>query len=417
MMLCMFLSGSSTYAAQASASPRAYALSPERTAQAIAHARAAHQLYFFHFAYSIVLLLLALRFRLAPRFRDWAERAASSRFWQALVFVLACRLSLDALSLPADVADHWLQLQFGQYLQGWGSWLWDETKGDLVSAVAEVLLIWALYEVIRRSTRRWWIYVWLGTLPLIVYSVCLNPLVIDPLFFHFSPLAVSQPELAKQIERLVVRSGQQIPESRIFLMDASRKLNELNANVTGLGASKRVVVWDTIVARMSQPEILIVFGHEMGHYILGHIPLEMLFAAGQLLVALRVGYYAFRWLVRRYGDAWALRGPDDWASLPVLLLLELIFAVVCTPVSHAYVRNLEQEADQYALEVVHGIVPDAPAVAAEAFQILGEVNLEEPSPSWLVKVWFYDHPPVGDRIRFAYSYDPWAEGRSPRFVK
>ena len=169
-----------------------------------------------------------------------------------------------------------------------------------------MILIWALYEVIRRSARRWWLYVWFGTLPLIVYSVFLNPLLIDPLFFRYTPLAASQPELARELERLV-RSGQQIPASRIFLMDASRKLKNLNANVTGLGASERVVVWDTIVARMTTPEILIVFGHETGHYVLRHTLLEMAFAAGLLLLALRSGFYAFRWLLRRYGDAWALR--------------------------------------------------------------------------------------------------------------
>ena len=107
---------------------RAYVPPPEPAAQALAHARATHQFYFLHFGYSIVLLLLLLHFRLAPRLRDWAERAARNRFWQALVFVPAFRLTLDALSLPGDMSGYWLQRHFGRSVQGWGSWLWDEAK-------------------------------------------------------------------------------------------------------------------------------------------------------------------------------------------------------------------------------------------------------------------------------------------------
>ena len=144
---------------------------------------------------------------------------------------------------------------------------------------------------------------------------------------------------------------------------------------------------------------------------------QIAFAAGLLLVALGLGFHVFRWAVRRYGDTLALRGTGDLASLPLLFLLLLLFGFACTPFTNVVLRHMEHDADQYGLEVVRGIVPDAPAVAAEAFQILGEANLEEPSPSWLDKAWFFDHAPIGERIQFAYSYNPWAHGESPRFVK
>jgi len=98
-------------------------------------------------------------------------------------------------------------------------------------------------------------------------------------------------------------------------------------------------------------------------------------------------------------------------------LLLSFFSFVLTPIDNAYSRHLEHQADQYGLEVVHGIVSDVPEVAAQSFQILGDVDLEEPSPSWLVKIWFYDHPPISERILFARTYDPWAKGESPEFVK
>jgi Zn-dependent protease with chaperone function len=136
-----------------------------------------------------------------------------------------------------------------------------------------------------------------------------------------------------------------------------------------------------------------------------------------MLLFLFVGSGVFAWTVRRYGGVWKLRGIDDWASLPVLLLLVSIFSFLFTPVDNAYSRHLERQADQYGLEVVHGIVPQAPGVAARTFQILGEVDLEAPHPSWFVKIWFYNHPTLSERIRFARTYDPWAKGKSPAFVK
>ena len=119
----------------------------------------------------------------------------------------------------------------------------------------------------------------------------------------------------------------------------------------------------------------------------------------------------------RWGETWAIRGPDDLASLPALILLLSIFGFLFTPVSNLYSRHLEHQADQYGLEVIHSIVPDAPIVAAHAFQVLGEVDLEEPNPSTAVKFWFYNHPPLDERMRFAQTYDPWSQGRSPEFVK
>jgi len=397
--------------------PEGYTLPPERAAQAVAYAHARYELYFVDFALSVVALLLLIRLAVAPKLRDWAERIARNGFLQAIIFGAPLLLVLGVLSLPVAAAGHSIERRFGQSVQTWGSWAWDWTKGQLVALALAIVLIWLLYLVIRRSPRRWWLYVWLALLPILVFLIFLEPLVLEPLFFRFTPLAATNPQLTLELERVVSRAGEQIPESRMYLMNASSKLNELNAYVTGIGASKRVVVWDTTIDRMSTPQILFVFGHEMGHYVLGHIPKGIAFAAALSLVFLFAAFHAIRWLVGRFGPAWKIRGVDDWASLPVLLLVLLIFDFAATPIGNAYSRHLEHQADQYGLEVVHRIVPDAPDVAAQSFQILGEVDLAEPSPSWAVKIWFYTHPPLNDRILFARSYDPWREGRSPEFVK
>ena len=394
-----------------------YVLSPERAAKAVAYARARHQLYFLDIVYSVVGLLLLLRWRIAPKFRDWAERAARNRFLQACVFAPLLLLTIDLLSLPGGIVGHWLARRFGQSIQGWGSWLLDWAKGELLGLALGVFLVWLLYAVVRRSPRRWWIFAWFASLPILVLLVFASPLVVEPLFFHFTPLAASDPELAAQLERVVARAGQNIPEARMYVMNASSKLNALNAYVTGLGASERVVVWDTTIAQMTTPEIVFVFGHEMGHYVLGHIRKGIAFGAAVLLLFLFAGARVLEWAIERSGRGWGIRGVDDWASLPVVLLLVLLFDFAFTPIDNAYSRHLEHQADQYGLEVVRGVLPDAPQVAAQSFQILGEIDLEEPNPSWLVKTWFYTHPPIDERIIFAHSYDPWHRGEAPEFVK
>jgi Zn-dependent protease with chaperone function len=397
--------------------PKAYTLPPDKEARAVAYAHSRHELYFLDFLFTTVGLMLLIQLGMAPRLRDWAERTSRNQFLQAVTFAVPFFILLGLLGLPAAAASHWLERYYAQSVQGWSSWFWDAIKGGMVTLALAIVLVWLFYGLVRRSRRRWWFYAWLGSLPILIFLIFVEPLVVEPLFFRFTPLAASDPQLAAQLERVVQRAGQDIPESRMYLMNASSKLNALNAYVTGIGASERVVVWDTTIAHMTTPQILFVFGHEMGHYVLHHIRNGIIFTAGVLFIFLFAGFHVLNWALRRFGAAWKIRGEDDWASLPVLIFAILIFNFIFTPIDNAYSRHLEHQADQYGLEVVHGIVPDAPQVAAQSFQILGELDLAEPSPSTAVKIWFYDHPPLDERILFAQTYDPWDKGESPQFVK
>jgi Zn-dependent protease with chaperone function len=397
--------------------PKAYTLPPDKEARAIAYAHSRHELYFLDFFFTIVGLMLLIQLTVAPRLRDRAERISRHRFLQAISCTGPFFILLGLLGLPAAAASHWLARYYGQSVQGWGSWFWDALKGGAIALALAIVLVWLFYGLVRRSPRRWWFYAWLGSLPILIFLIFVEPLVLEPLFFRFTPLATTDSQLTAELERVVQHAGQNIPETRMFLMNASSKLNALNAYVTGIGASERVVVWDTTIAHMSAPQILFVFGHEMGHYVLHHIRNGIIFTAAVLFVFLFAGFHALRWALRRFGAALKIRGADDWASLPVLLFAILIFNFIFTPIDNAYSRYLEHQADQYGLEVVHGIVPDAPQVAAQSFQILGEIDLAEPSPSTAVKIWFYDHPSLDERILFAQTYDPWDKGESPEFVK
>jgi STE24 endopeptidase len=310
-----------------------------------------------------------------------------------------------------------VERKYGLSVQGWGSWFWDWTKEQFLAVVLGIVLVSILYAVIRSSPRRWWFYFWLVSLPIAVVLVFLQPLVVDPMFHKFEPLQQKDPELTASLERMAQRAGQNIPPERMFWMGAGEKTTELNAYVTGIGASKRIVVWDNTIAKMNTAQIVYVAGHEMGHYVLNHIWKGLAFAAVFLFVLFYLGFRTIGWFLRRWSKDWGIRGVEDWASLPALLLLLSVYSFIANPINSAMSRHFEHQADQYGLEVTHGLTPDSSQVAAQSFQVLGEVDLSDPEPNSIDVLMFYSHPPIPDRIRFALTYDPWAKGEQPELVK
>ena len=384
-----------------------YHLPPDKLARAIEYSHARNWLHFTSEFYEIAVLGAILALGVAARFRDWAEAVSSRRVVQAFVFIPLLLLANDLLNLPFAAYGQHLELKFDQSIQTWPSWLWDWTKAESIAILIAILLSLILYAMIRRSPRRWWFYFWLASLPIIIAGVFLEPFLIEPLFFHFEPLAKQHPALVNDLEKVVARGGLAIPPDRMFEMHASDKLTSLNAYVSGIGASQRVVVWDTTLRKLTTPEVLSVFGHEMGHYVLHHVRNSMILGALGGLLLLFAGYHLFHWLLRRWGPRWRIRGPADWASLPALLLIASIFAFLSEPVVNGYSRWQEHQADIYGLEVIHGIVENPNAVTAHTFQVLGEEGLDDPNPSPFIEFWTYSHPSISNRVRFSESYDPW----------
>ena len=147
----------------------------------------------------------------------------------------------------------------------------------------------------------------------------------------FEPLQQKDPALTASLEKLAQRAAVDIPPERMFWMNASEKTTAVDAYVTGFGASKRIVVLDTTIARATTPQIVFVAGHEMGHYVLGHIPKLLAFFAALLLVFSYLVYRSIGWLLARSGAKWKVRSVDDWASLPALLFLFSIFSSLPAP--------------------------------------------------------------------------------------
>ncbi|MDR3454493.1 MAG: M48 family metallopeptidase [Rhodoferax sp.] len=397
----------------ASAHP-AYTLPPEKLARAEALARTRTLLYFGDALWGLAVLYLLLRTRAASTLEAWIARHAQSRAVQGLQF-FALLLAIATLAgLPVDVYAHWVSLRYGISVQGWGSWLLDVAKalGLTLGIGAPVLLLFNW--IVRVAPRRYWLWGWMAAVVLMVFSAFIEPLA-EPIFNQYEPLQKSNPALVADLEKVVARMGTRIPPERMFLMKASVKTNGLNAYVSGLGATKRVVVWDTTAGRIPNDEILFIFGHESGHYVLHHIPKGLACGAVFLLVVFRVCAGMAGWLVRRFGARWGVQALAGRAGFVVLLLVASVASFALEPVTNAFSRHFEHEADVYGQEAIHGIVADPQRTAVAAFDDLGAAWLETPTPSPFVVFWTYSHPSIAQRADFALEYDPWANGGRGRF--
>jgi STE24 endopeptidase len=394
-----------------------YKLSQERYEKAVAYSHAWYTLYFVSYFIGTLVLLLILRLGVAAKFRDIAENFTARRWLQGLLFVPLLVLTVDVLDLPLRLYGHSLSLHYRMSVQRWGSWLWDWTKEELLGIAFALVLVLILFALMRRSPRRWWLYFWMAAMPIMAGVVFSSPWVIDPLFHKFEPLNNTHPELVQSLEKVVARTGLWIPPDRMFLMRASEKTNVINAYVTGFGASKRIVIWDTTLRKTTQDETLFIVGHELGHYVLGHVWKGLVAYAFGLLLIFYLLFHGLHWSLDRWAGDWKIYGPEDWAVLAVFLLLLQVFTFVASPIISGFSRWEEHAADVYGLEVIHGVVPDSGEVAAHAFQVLGEQDLADPNPPAFITFWLYSHPPLGDRLVFAHSYDPWSKGESPRYVK
>ena len=380
-----------------------YKLPPERH-------QLAHELNRKYFAFRLVsivygigVLLLLVFTKVGPKLRDVAESISSKRFVQALVFTPLLVVTLALFQLPADAYVHRMSVAYGLSIQGWLSWFFDWTQQQLFTIVGANLFVWLLYWVIRRSPRRWWLYSWLASVPIVVFIVFIQPLVLDPAFNSFEPLATKDPVLAASLTRMAQRAGEDIPVDRMFWMDASEKTTTLNAYVTGVGASKRIVVWDTTIEKLTTPQIVFIAGHEMGHYVLHHIVKGLLvYVVGSFLLFL-IGYLIVARLVAL--NRWAIRGVADLASLPAMLLVVSVLLFVTTPVINGISRYFEHQADTYALEITRSLTKDVGQVGAQTFQALGDQGLADPDPNPVNVFMFYDHDPIRDRVQYCLTYD------------
>ncbi len=393
----------------------AYTLPPDLLPKAIALTRLRTVLSFGGTAWSVAILLLVLALRWPVHLRNWAERTTSRPWLQGLLFLPPAILFLVILSLPLEIYSQHIERLFGLSVQTWISWAADQGKTLLLSLAVFTPLLMLLFWIVRRAPKTWWLWFWLATLPVILFGVFIAPLWIDPMFNHFSPLWKSDPQLTVQLEKLAQHAGLDIPPSRMFLMRASEKVTGLNAYVTGVGASKRIVVWDTTIQKLPPDEILFIAGHEMGHYVLDHIYKGLAFTALLLFVLLWLARQCIGWLLLRHRQRWGIRGQDDWAALAVFVLVATCIGFLSSPIANSFSRWEEHQADIFGQEAIHGLVASPQQTAQQAFNEMGRVYLEAPHPNAAIEFWLDSHPSISQRAEFALHYDPWLPGKHPRY--
>lgn len=402
-----------------------YALPAEKLAQAQALETVRNRLHFGGLVWNLGQFALILWLGVVAWMRDRALGASAGvrsrgknvkAFWlECLVFASLFTLVGEALDLPLELYRQHLRLINGLSIQPWAGWWGDWAKGLALGLLTGVLGYALLMGIIRKFPRRWWLVFWAAMAPIIVFAIYISPLVIDPLFNKFEPLAKSQPELVARLEKVVEKGHMQIPPERMFLMKASAKVTTINAYVTGFGGSKRVVVWDTSLTKGTPDQVLFIFGHESGHYVLGHVTRGMILIFAGLLLLLWLGYHVMNWALRRFGPRWRIPSQADWGALAVLFFALALFQTVLEPVTNALSRLQEHAADVYGQEAIHGLVANPQETARSAFDVLGESVLEVPNPNPLVEFWTENHPSTGRRAAFSKAYDPWRPGYEPKY--
>lgn len=389
-----------------------YTLPPDKLEKAIHLSHAHTLLHFGDAAWTILVLWLLIRCGFDTWIGRWTASITHRAWLQGFLAALFWLLILALIGLPISAASHAVEVHYGLSVQHWAGWTRDWSLASLLTIVFGSIVLSILYALMRRSPKRWWLWFWIFTLPAEVFVIFAVPVVIDPLFDHFAPLAKQNPALVDQLERVVKRGGMDIPPSRMYVMDASAKSTGVNAYVTGFGASKRVVVWDNTLKMISPDEILFIYGHEQGHYVLRHIVKGLAFTAALTLVFYWIAYRLLLGIARHSGKPFA-----DWSSLGWVLLLMTVLSFAAEPIGNAFSRRIEHEADIYGQEVIHGLVADPQQVAAQDFQRLGEIWLEDPAPNSFVVWWTFSHPPISARKKFAAGYNPWGEGQQPRYFR
>jgi Zn-dependent protease with chaperone function len=371
-------------------------LEPRVTPEMLRHSRLNDVLYFVNVVYSLGVLVLLLRSRASARMRDLAARWARPKFVAGMLYVVLLVLATALLELPLTFyEDYIVPHQFDLTNQTLASWTADQAKGLGVGIVISAIVGGLVLLAIRR-VRRWWIAAWLGSIPLIVLGVLITPLVIDPIFNKFEPLR--DPVLRRDLIAEASRAG--IENSRVYEVNKSKQTKTMNAYVTGVGPSARIVMWDTLLAKLDHDEILAVMGHEMGHYVEKHLWKGIAFSVVLSFFVFWIGQNLYERGLTRWGSRWDVRDErGDPAALPWLLVLSTVITFLLSPVTSGFSRHIEHQADIFSLELTHLNEP-----LASAFVKFAEDSKQDPRPPRFIEWWRYSHPSLGRRIDFVLGY-------------
>jgi STE24 endopeptidase len=364
-------------------------LGAEALAKAAAYTAGNHWLMLWGLLVSAVATWLVVRSRILDRVS--ARLARRGPKLRAFVVAVACFTLLSLLTFPWDVYQGWWrELGYGRTSQPFGDYLGQALVATLIFVPLASLFFVGVYALIRRAGRRWWI--WSGGLTAVALAALLlvAPVLIEPIFNKYEPVPAGDVR-----DALVVMAEQAgVPTDRIFVYDGSRQSNNFTANVSGIGGSARIAISDVAFKGASLDEVRAVTGHEIGHYVLGHVWRSVVVFS---LLAILVFFLAdrlFPRFARAFGSGATLADP---VGLPVMLLMVSVFGLLAQPVVNTLSRVDESESDRHSLETVN--LPDALATA-----LVKTAEYRNPRPHPVQEVLFYTHPSVERRVRAAMEW-------------
>lgn len=351
-------------------------------------------IFFASIPWEWLIYLFLLSGGLARNWRDALERSGLPLVLRFPLFVLFVDLASFVLYLPLRIFSYGLSRHYGITTQPAASWIRDKLVSFGIGYVTMLAVSAVAFWVLSRRGR-WWLKLWLISVPFTVFMMYVEPVVIDPLYNRFTRL--SDPQLEAKILALADKAD--IPADRVYEVDMSKKTNAINAYVTGIGPSLRIVLWDTTLKQLTEPEILFIMAHEMGHYAMHHLEWSAVGAVGSSLAVIFIGGWIYVWSIRRWGDDWGIRGRSDMAALPLVLLILAVLSFVSLPVSNAVSRNAESAADAYGMKLMNSAGGEV-----SMQQKTGVVTLTDVNPPLLVHWFRDDHPSDMERIVAAMKF-------------
>lgn len=337
---------------------------------------------------------LVLHFGLSRRFRDWAERVTKRRWLQPALYALPYILMGTLITLPWTIYTQFIrEKQYDLMNQTLGAWAIDQAKDLGIDLVIIPLIFAAIFVALRRFPRSWWLWATGGSVLFSALAALIAPVFLAPLFNTYTELKPGP--VRDRVEAMA--TSRHIPAEHIYVFDASKQTKRVSANVSGLGPTIRISLNDNLLNRTTLPEQAAVMGHEMGHYVLGHVYKSILYFSLIFLAGFWSLYRLTPMIIARYGTRWGVRGMDDPAAIPIYAILFSLFFLLLTPVTNSIIRTYESEADAFGLDVARE--PDGFAKIALA---LSEYRKIEPGA--IEEILFYDHPSGRTRIRMAMDW-------------
>jgi STE24 endopeptidase len=341
------------------------------------------------FVVGFVFLVVLLATRWSDSLRDLAYRLGFQNYSFSLFMYLVLLLGISkALGIGLDYYGFRLERRFKLSNQRFGSWLWDEVKGFLLSLVLGTVVIELLYFTIRQWPQNWWLLAWVLFMGLFVLLAQLAPVILLPIFYKFEPL--EDEELRRRLVILSERAGTRV--RGVYRWRLSEKSKKANAALTGLGNTRRIILADTLLDNYTPDEIEAVLAHELGHHVHRHILKSILVQAAITFV----GFWAANWTLHYAVDRHMFEELSDFADLPLLALVSVVLSFLLMPALNAYSRFNERQADRYAFESIATVEP-----FVSSMNKLAEQNLAERTPSKWVEWFFHSHPSISRRLAAA----------------